>query len=99
MPEQKFQLSSFDLKILVRELNEQLKGFYLNKIYQINPTTLLLKFAKPGEAKRNLIIEAGRRIHLTRYEVEKPLRPPPFCAALRKHLSNARLLDIEQRNL
>jgi predicted ribosome quality control (RQC) complex YloA/Tae2 family protein len=99
LPKPRFQPSSFDLKILVKELNEKLEGCYLNKIYQINPTTLLLRFTKPGEDKRNLIIESGKRIHLTRYKVEKPLHPPPFCIALRKHLLNARLLSVEQPNL
>ena len=41
-------------------------------------------------------MEAGRRLHLTSYALEKPLVPPVFCMALRKYLRGAWLLNIEQ---
>ncbi len=94
-----FQLSSLDLKVLVGELNEALKGCYVSKIYQPNGKTLLFKLSKLGEQAKQLVVEAGRRIHLTRYQVEKPPRPPAFCAALRKHLTNARIEGVEQPDL
>jgi len=84
---------------LVRELDELLKNYYLNKVYQVGPATLLLKFNMPGKPGRQLLAEAGRRVHLTRYVVEKPPRPPPFCQALRKHLLNARVKGVWQPNL
>ena len=93
------QLSSFDIKILVKELEEKLTGCYVDKVYQVGPKSLLFRLTKPGETARMLVVEAGRRIHLTRYLVEKPPRPPPFCAALRKHLTNARISKVEQPNL
>jgi predicted ribosome quality control (RQC) complex YloA/Tae2 family protein len=41
-------------------------------------------------------MEAGRRLHLTAYVLEKPLVPPAFCMALRKHLRGAWLTSVEQ---
>ena len=99
MPERIPQLSSFDVKILVKELDETLKGYYLSKVYQASRSLLLLKFNKPGKPVRLLLIEAGRRMNLTRYTVEKPLRPPPFSQALRKHLTNARVTGVWQPDL
>jgi predicted ribosome quality control (RQC) complex YloA/Tae2 family protein len=99
LPEKIPQLSSFDVKVLAREIDEALKGYYLDKIYQVSPTLLLFRFNKPGKPVKFLLVEAGRRINLTRYMVEKPLRPPPFCQALRKHLSNARVTSVWQPDL
>ncbi len=41
-------------------------------------------------------MEAGRRLHLTNYLLEKPRMPPAFCMALRKHLRGARLTNVKQ---
>jgi glutamine cyclotransferase len=41
-------------------------------------------------------MEAGRRLHLTNYELEKPHAPPAFCMALRKYLRGAWLINVEQ---
>jgi predicted ribosome quality control (RQC) complex YloA/Tae2 family protein len=92
----KTQPSSFDLAVLSAELDRALKDYYVDNIYQVNPTTLLVKLNKPASPVRNLLIEAGRRVHLTAYSVEKPLRPPPFCSALRKYLLNGRVSKVEQ---
>lgn len=43
-----------------------------------------------------LLVEAGRRGHLTSYEVEKPKKPPVFCMALRKYLENGVVREVSQ---
>ncbi|NLE05985.1 MAG: fibronectin-binding domain-containing protein [Crenarchaeota archaeon] len=43
-----------------------------------------------------LVLEAGRRIHLTSYSLEKPKEPPAFCMTLRKYLPGSWLVNIEQ---
>lgn len=91
------EMSSFDLAALTVELNKIIKGSRINKIYQIDKT-LLIKLRGQGE-NFNLLIEAGRRIHLTFHEIERPKKPPSFCMALRKYLENGIIEEIVQHDL
>jgi len=50
----------------------------INNIYQIDPKTIVLKIKNPGMQAINLLVEAGKRMHLTSYQIEKPLKPPPL---------------------
>ena len=92
----KEEVTSFDLALLIPELNQRTKGARINKIYQINPTTLLLKLRKLRQPHIYLLIEAGKRLNTTSYIHEKPKRPPAFCMALRKHLRNGVIEGIQQ---
>ena len=89
-------LTSFDIAALVSELKEQLKGARIQNIYQIKGKTVVLKLHQANEPPLNLLIESGKRLHLTSYILEKPQRPPAFCMALRKYLRNATLAEISQ---
>lgn len=89
-------LSSFDLAVLTIELTNLILGSRVVKIYQINHKTLLLKLRSPRGESMQLLIEAGKRVHLTSYEIERPKRPPSFCMALRKHLENGIIKSISQ---
>ena len=82
-PKSKQAMTSFDLEAIVQELDKAIVGSRLDNIYQVSPLTLLLVFYP----RQSLVIEAGRRIHLTRYEVEKPESPSLFCRILRKFLN------------
>ena len=92
----KKDFTSFDIAAVVHELKHTIPNSRVNNIYQLNDKTLLLKLHKTNTGTLRLMMEAGRRIHLTAYELEKPLAPPSFCMALRKHLRNAWLLDVDQ---
>lgn len=92
----KKEFTSFDVAAATRELKETTVNSYINNIYQSDGKTLLLKLHKTNKPPLNLILEAGRRLHLTSYTLEKPAIPPAFCMALRKYLRNAWLTDIEQ---
>lgn len=92
----KKEFSSFDLAAVVRELKQTIQGSRVNNVYQINAKTLLLKLHKTDQPALRLVLEAGRRLNLTAYAMEKPLTPPAFCMALRKHLRNAWLTNVEQ---
>lgn len=92
----KTQLTSFDVAVLVFELSQRIKNARIGKVYQINPATLLFKLNRPEEPPLHLLIESGKRIHVTSYVLQKPLRPPAFCMALRKNLGNGKITDIQQ---
>lgn len=81
---------------VVYELQECIIDSRVNSVYQLDGKTLLLKLHKPDKPELGLVLEAGRRLHLTSYVLEKPLTPPAFCMALRKYLRNSRLTSLEQ---
>lgn len=92
----KKEITSFDLALLISELNQRIKGARISNIYQIKPKTLLLKLRQPSQPRIHLLIEAGKRLNTTYYTHEKPKRPPAFCMALRKHLRNGVIEGIKQ---
>ncbi len=89
----KLEMSSLDIATIILELESLIKEKYLDNIYQIDSKTFLFKL-RPGDL--NLIIEVGRRIHLTKYEVQVPREPSQFCMALRKRLRGGRVINIQQ---
>lgn len=93
---QRKELSSFDVAAVVRELKGTIIGSRVSNLYQLDKRTLLLRLHKTGKPDLNVILEAGRRLHLTSYALEKPQTPPAFCMALRKHLRNGRLINVDQ---
>jgi predicted ribosome quality control (RQC) complex YloA/Tae2 family protein len=92
----KKEFTSFDVAAVVLELQECIIDSRVNSVYQLDGKTLLLKLHKPDKPELRLVLESGRRLHLTSYVLEKPLTPPAFCMALRKYLRNSRLTSLEQ---
>jgi predicted ribosome quality control (RQC) complex YloA/Tae2 family protein len=92
----KKEFTSFDASTVVHELKDALVNSRVNNIYQLDAKTLLWKLHKTDKPPLRLVMEAGRRLHLTAYALEKPLVPPAFCMALRKHLRSAWLASVEQ---
>jgi predicted ribosome quality control (RQC) complex YloA/Tae2 family protein len=92
----KKQFTSFDVNAVVRELREAVFDSRVSNVYQLSSKTLLFKLRKVDKPVFWLVLEAGRRLHLTSYAVEKPKGPPAFCMALRKYLRNGWLTGVEQ---
>lgn len=89
-------MTSFDIAAITTELEHLLNDARIDNIYQTNPKTLLLKLRCPAQPTAQLVIEAGKRIHLTSYSFTTPPKPPAFCMALRKYLRNARIAKVQQ---
>ena len=89
------QLSSFDIKACVKELKE-LEGGKVEKVYHHPPDEIRIRIY--AGKKVDLVIEAGRRIHLTRFPKQAPRIPSAFAMLVRKHLEGARLKKIEQHD-
>ena len=92
----KSTLTSFDIAAVVVELSSVFKKARIQNIYQLRGNIFILKLHLPGKSSQNLLIESGRRLHLTQYLFEKPQNPPAFCMALRKYLRNGFIENIEQ---
>ncbi|HDQ07137.1 MAG TPA: fibronectin-binding domain-containing protein, partial [Candidatus Bathyarchaeota archaeon] len=89
-------MTSFDVAAVTHEINESAKGAHIAKIYQIGTQTLLLKLRRPNQPRLQLLIEAGKRLHLTSYVHETPKKPSAFCMSLRKYLDNGVVKEVRQ---
>jgi len=92
----KKEFTSFDIAAVLLELKGEILDSRVNNIYQADAKTFTLKLHKIDKPPIRVVIEAGRRLHLTNYAMENPTNPPAFCMALRKYLRGAWLVNIEQ---
>lgn len=88
-------MSSVDIAAIVTELQE-LIGARLVKAYQQGKDEIRLKLHQKEIGSLDLIIEAGRRIHLTKYKRPSPRMPSNFAMYIRKHLGGGRIAQIRQ---
>jgi len=91
-------LDAFFLSENAAELSSLLPGCRVDKIQQPERDLLIFHLRGTSGAVR-LLLSAGNgtaRMHLTTQEHENPAEPPMFCMLLRKHLSGARILSLEQ---
>jgi len=85
-----------DVAAVVEELQEKLVGGFVGKAYQLAPDRVVISFQSPGQGKFDLLLEAGRRIHLTEKPREAPKMPPQFPTMLRSRLSGGRVAEVRQ---
>lgn len=86
---------------LAVELREKLEGGRIYKIAQPEKDELLLTIKNNGSQYR-LLMSANPSLpllYLTDENKKSPLSAPNFCMLLRKHIQNARILDIAQPGL
>ncbi len=88
-------MSNVDIRAIVSELKPIVESSWVRNIYQLN-NVFLFKLRAPGYGNATLLIELGRRIHLTWYQRPKPRLPSNFCMTLRKYLRNRRIIGIRQ---
>ena len=89
----------FLYKVLA-EISEAIDS-HIDKIYQPTKDELVFLLRKKGFAKRLYInVKPGSaRMHFTEERPENPVVPPNFCMVLRKYISSARLLRVNQPDL
>jgi predicted ribosome quality control (RQC) complex YloA/Tae2 family protein len=90
------EFTSFDIAVIIRELKKLVVNSRVNNVYQLDIKSLILKLHKTDEPPLRLVMEAGRRLHLSSYSQETPRVPPAFCMALRKYLRGAWISEIVQ---
>lgn len=91
-------MSNVDIYRIIKELNEEIIGTRIDKSYQPTYDTIRIKLRKAGEGRKDLVMQAGVRIHLTDYPQPNPTIPPNFPMLLRKHLSGGTITSIKQHN-
>ena len=95
-------LDALCLSGVVHELNTALAGAKVDKIYQPGRDEIVLALRSSSQGNVRLLLSANPshpRLYLTQLPLENPDKPPMFCMLLRKHLSGARLLGVEQAHL
>lgn len=94
-------LDGLTLHVIVNELKEPVTGCKMDKVHQPQPDTIVLSLRAPGKNPK-LLISAGAfdsRLHLTEQKYANPPSPPMFCMFLRKHLTGAKIVAVEQTGL
>ena len=92
-------LDALCLSGLVHELDQTVTSGKLDKIYQPGRDEILFALRTPSHGNVRLLLSANPnhpRAQLTQIARENPDKPPMFCMLLRKHLSGARILAVEQ---
>ena len=91
---------AFYLSCVLAEVRT-LQDARIEKIHQpARDTVILLLKHREGRAKLLFAANpAAPRLHLTTASPENPAEPPMFCMLLRKHLSGARLVGVEQASM
>jgi predicted ribosome quality control (RQC) complex YloA/Tae2 family protein len=88
----------FVVHAIVEELQKEIAGAFVTKVYQTNRTDLLFRLRRGGEEKQLLVSTHPdfHRLHLTEKKYANPMVPPRFCMYLRKHLTGARVVSLSQ---
>ncbi|WP_297498431.1 ribosome rescue protein RqcH [Thermococcus sp.] len=89
----KEEMSSVDIRYIVREL-QWLVGSRVDKVYH-DGNEIRIKL-RTREGRADLILQAGKRFHLTSYVKEAPKQPSSFTMLLRKYLGGGFIEGIEQ---
>ena len=94
-------LDGITLSMLKNELTKNLVGARVDKIHQPSQEELIMSFRCGGESKTLLISASASapRVHFTEAPVDNPKSPPMFCMLMRKYISGAKLIGIEQFGL
>ena len=94
----KKNMSSADIAIILDEIGENLVDYTVDNIYELEQIYVIrFKGFKPGYPRQpSLLIEPGKRIHLSEYARTFPQHPSPKCLTFRKFLKNGRLTRISQ---
>ncbi|EYE89264.1 hypothetical protein Q428_03040 [Fervidicella metallireducens AeB] len=74
--------------------------YKIEKIHQPSNDEIILLVRKDKQSKKILLSAntAFPRVHVTEEAKENPLTPPTFCMILRKHITNGKIVNVDQIN-
>ena len=92
-------LDGLTMSVLAKELNERLQTGQIQKLYQIDKTTLLFKIRALNE-DQSLVITVGATpaMYLSKPLQDLPKEPSSLFMFLRKHIEGSRIVKVEQIN-
>ncbi|MFX1473939.1 MAG: ribosome rescue protein RqcH [Promethearchaeota archaeon] len=90
-------MTASDIYVMLRELKDALVGRWILNIYQVNGS-LIFKISDDSPNKIWLVVEPGKRMHLTALTYEKEAQQRAFCKSLRRHLRDHKITAFEQHD-
>ncbi len=91
-------MSNIDIRLILPELQRASEGAFIKNVYQYGDV-FVLKLYRPAGGTSQLLIQPGRRIHLTEFRRVAPRTPPKFCTVLRKYLKDRKVMSVAQHDL
>lgn len=94
-------LDAICLRAVIEELNTQITGSRIEKVYQPDRDEIILALRGGKGAKKLLICASASaaRMHLIEETRENPSAPPMFCMLLRKYIQGAKIASVTQSDL
>eukprot|EP01105_Mastigella_eilhardi_P000522 TRINITY_DN105_c0_g1_i1.p1 TRINITY_DN105_c0_g1~~TRINITY_DN105_c0_g1_i1.p1 ORF type:complete len:1068 (+),score=349.96 TRINITY_DN105_c0_g1_i1:41-3244(+) len=94
------RMSSLDIRAVVANLRATVLGMRVSNVYDVvqpggGGKMYAFKMGKANE-KAVLLVEAGTRIHTTRFHRQQPATPSVFTMKLRKHIRDMRVEAVSQ---
>jgi len=97
----KEEMTSVDVAAIVSEFNTETLGLIdakIGKIYQTDYDEIRMALNIYGQGRHNLMIQAGKRIHLTQHPRPSPKLPQAFPMILRKYVMGGRITQVSQHD-
>ncbi|BBL65576.1 hypothetical protein MSMAT_1159 [Methanosarcina mazei TMA] len=94
-------MSSADVAAVVAELSAGPRSIIdakIGKIYQPASEEIRINLYVFHQGRDNLVIEAGKRLHMTKHIRPSPTLPQAFPMLLRKYLMGGRIVSVEQHD-
>jgi predicted ribosome quality control (RQC) complex YloA/Tae2 family protein len=91
----KDSMSNFDINAIISELTQRFRGSELKNIFELNDR-FFFRFRTKTEGTQLLVIEPGKRIHITKFKRDFPPSPTGLCKAFRIHIKGKWLKSIYQ---
>lgn len=91
-------MSNVDIYTITTELNNILEDAKVDKTFQPNKDTVVMRFHIAGTGRVDLVFQAGTRIHISQYPLENPTNPPSFPMLLRKRLRGSNVISVKQHH-
>ncbi len=92
----KKSMSIIDIYAWVKTSSSLIEKCYINNVYYPYENIIVFKlYCKHLSYNPMLLIEAGKRIHLTKYSIPKEHKISPLCSALRKLLRRSIIEKLE----
>lgn len=90
-------LDGLTLSVLTRELNRELVNGQIQRLVQIDKTSLVFRI-NTKDGNKNLMITVGNTpaCYISEDITDLPKEPTALCMFLRKHIETARITSIEQ---
>ncbi len=91
----KDEMNAFDILAISREL-QSLVGGYLDKVFNWDSKNVLLR-TNSSEGKKEVYVQDLKWLYIAPEKPDVPDIPSQFAVNLRKHISNAKIIAVDQK--